>query len=75
MFDLPCLRFGDAELGAFYSGGRLNPGPYVLREKTGFFYGIDYEFGGFVYVVGGDLFGIDELLEVGRGLGLCVSSV
>jgi hypothetical protein len=40
-----------------------------------FFYGIDYKFGGSIYVAGGDIFGVEELLEVGRGLDLCVSSV
>ncbi len=64
-----------AELSAFYSDGRLGHWPYVLREKVTFSYGIDYKFGSFVYVAGGNLFEVEDLVEFERGPYLRMSSV
>ena len=65
-----------AEFSAFYSGGRFGHWAYVLRDNLKLFYGIYYKAGSFVYVSGGgNLFGIEELVEVERVIFLRVSSV
>jgi hypothetical protein len=58
------LRFGDGgrSLVFFTPVGGETIGNIFLREKMEFVYGIDCSFGGFIYVAGGGVFDIEEML-------------